>query len=529
MPLPKIFAPTGYLEFVNDGAGNVAEIHIRYTWKDDIKRSVIALVLLGMGLCLIAPNLNPRRHFRSEYAGVLLIFAGATILFRIIHARLTHGGNDVVVVANDQGLNLFLYEQISIVPWSDVGNLEIWKTVSQGELLVATLRNEAIYLSQLRQNHPLSPDKKNAPPFATVAFGHAYDIYKLLDPLRSLRDRAKAHETQPIDVSASPSPDESEFTNSAPMNTPLRKPSVASASRLVSVAVFCASIAFVVYMFVSNGGFPALHSAFRAYAGHNDDDDSVAPNTNLKSQADGGDAYAQFLLGSRYEFGRDGYPRDAQEAVRYYTLAADQGNYKAEFNLGLIYQYGKYGVAKDEEKAVQLYTFAKAQGDSSAASGLAIMYMNGEGGLPKDEAAAMELFKGAADRNDSVAQYYLGRAYLIGNSSITKNDTEAVRLFRLSADQGLSDSEVALAYLYYNGTHGVSQSYEEAARLYKLASDHGNAQAMYGLASMYNSGLGGLPKDGVQGRQLLQRAASLGYAHARELLERYDAKKPAKP
>ena len=68
------------------------------------------------------------------------------------------------------------------------------------------------------------------------------------------------------------------------------------------------------------------------------------PITELRRQAEQGDANAQYNLGIRYVTGI-GVPQDRAEAIRWYRLAAEQGHVLAQSTLGLSYFIGN-GVLK---------------------------------------------------------------------------------------------------------------------------------------------------------------------------------------
>ncbi|MBV8248225.1 MAG: sel1 repeat family protein, partial [Comamonas sp.] len=70
----------------------------------------------------------------------------------------------------------------------------------------------------------------------------------------------------------------------------------------------------------------------------------------LRSTAQSGDAKAQYLLGSRYRFGR-GVNQDLAQAVQWFRKSADQGYAPAQSDLGVLYANGR-GVSQDERQAV---------------------------------------------------------------------------------------------------------------------------------------------------------------------------------
>ncbi len=73
-----------------------------------------------------------------------------------------------------------------------------------------------------------------------------------------------------------------------------------------------------------------------------------------------------------------GVPRDYQEAVKWYRLAAAQKNAAAQYDLGMAYEKGQ-GVPQDYKEAVKWYRLAAAQGNQSAQNSLGVMYANGTG------------------------------------------------------------------------------------------------------------------------------------------------------
>ena len=89
--------------------------------------------------------------------------------------------------------------------------------------------------------------------------------------------------------------------------------------------------------------------------------------TEIRLQAEQGDAFAQYSLGVRYAFGQ-GVPQDDAEAVKWYRLSADQGNATAQNNLGVSYSNGQ-GVLKDSVLAHMWFNIAGANGNEAAREG----------------------------------------------------------------------------------------------------------------------------------------------------------------
>src|SRR3990172_9429688 len=99
--------------------------------------------------------------------------------------------------------------------------------------------------------------------------------------------------------------------------------------------------------------------------------------SDLKAQAQAGDAEVQFTLGDRYENGEDKV-RDEKQAVYWYTRAAEQGHAVAQHHLGGMYFAGK-AVTKDEKQGVSWYMQAAAQGYAESQSVLGMAYLLGRG------------------------------------------------------------------------------------------------------------------------------------------------------
>ncbi|HET9643841.1 MAG TPA: tetratricopeptide repeat-containing serine protease family protein [Burkholderiaceae bacterium] len=105
--------------------------------------------------------------------------------------------------------------------------------------------------------------------------------------------------------------------------------------------------------------------------------DFIAARQQLQPLAEGGDAYAQFLLGQLYEFGRGVATNDAQ-AASWYRKAAAQGHAKAQGRYGLLLSKGR-GVPQDEKEALDWWRRGADQGDADSQGLLGIAYYDGAG------------------------------------------------------------------------------------------------------------------------------------------------------
>jgi TPR repeat protein len=125
---------------------------------------------------------------------------------------------------------------------------------------------------------------------------------------------------------------------------------------------------------------------------------------------------------------------------------ADQGDAEAQFGLGLHYGTA-VGNALDFAQAATWYRKAAAQGHTLAQYNLGIMLARGQGG-PRDDAASADWMRQAAEGGDAGGQYTLGTRYHRASADALRVDTgesriEAYKWFRLAAAQGYRDSDTA--------------------------------------------------------------------------------------
>ena len=121
----------------------------------------------------------------------------------------------------------------------------------------------------------------------------------------------------------------------------------------------------------------------------------------------------QFKIGAMYCKGRDGFPQDYEEALRWYRLAAGRGYAPAQNSIGVMYDYG-LGVPHNYGEAMKWYRLAATQGYVNAQANLGKMY-----------------------------HYAMG---------VYKDFTEAAKWYRLAADQGDADSQANLKQIMARGS-----------------------------------------------------------------------------
>ena len=113
----------------------------------------------------------------------------------------------------------------------------------------------------------------------------------------------------------------------------------------------------------------------------------TASSAELRQMADKGDPAAENAVGLRYFQGdeKNGFPRDEQEAFRWFHSAADHGSLSAQAKLGALY-WGGRGVPKDVNQAYFWTVLARARGNKENKDLAAIL----SSGMTHSQAAAIE-------------------------------------------------------------------------------------------------------------------------------------------
>jgi TPR repeat protein len=142
--------------------------------------------------------------------------------------------------------------------------------------------------------------------------------------------------------------------------------------------------------------------------------------SEIRAEAEKGDAAMQDMLGNIYLLGDGGVKPDAAEAEKWLRLAADQG-----------------------------YGFAQCD--------LALLLLQKSNGA--EEAAGWH--RKAADNGYTCGELGTGLAYFKG-LGVARNLPEAAAWFRKAADKGDAAAQAALASVYAEGSPGVAPDYPEA-------------------------------------------------------------------
>lgn len=135
---------------------------------------------------------------------------------------------------------------------------------------------------------------------------------------------------------------------------------------------------------------------------------AAAPDlTQLRQQAEQGDAWAQLNLGAAYDNGL-GVERNIEQAHYWYLKAAEQGLAKAQFNLAHLL------VTEEEQSGVAAEWMLKAakQGMADAQYLMGVTYAEGIG-VEEDDEKAIGWLKKAVAQGHGDAATFLKESYHI--------------------------------------------------------------------------------------------------------------------
>lgn len=134
--------------------------------------------------------------------------------------------------------------------------------------------------------------------------------------------------------------------------------------------------------------------------------------------------------GYLYEQGK-GVPKNEQEAVRYYKIAAKAGIADAQYNLSRMC-FGGIGMNQDKLKGAAYCFDAAMQSDLDALTLLGTLYLNGDV-LPQDDDKAVMCWRKAALLGSAQAQLLLGKCFMYGQG-----------VLNLAALQGVEEAKLLL-------------------------------------------------------------------------------------
>ncbi|MDP3704313.1 MAG: tetratricopeptide repeat protein [Legionellaceae bacterium] len=275
----------------------------------------------------------------------------------------------------------------------------------------------------------------------------------------------------------------------------------------------------------------------------------------LESQAILGDTTAQFDVGQMHQHGL-GVEKNAQEAIKYYQLAAAQQDLPSEYNLGLLYLLGS-DITADYKLAIEWLDDAAFKGNAYAQYVLARIYDHGYRNAENQEVIAadpeqsMAMYKLAAANNFGLAQYRLAELLVrqkqtdISLTDKEKRNQLIKKLYQGAAADGVEQAHLPLAF--YDAMDSDITKQQLAFSAANTEAIAGNKQAALLLGLMYDRGIGveanqdsaihwyqqaaenpvsafilgtytfegiGVSKDPAKARELLQRAVDSQFSYA---------------
>lgn len=201
-----------------------------------------------------------------------------------------------------------------------------------------------------------------------------------------------------------------------------------SQARVRRASIIAATLVLTLFAWGSGTAWADYGAGLTAYQRG----DFAAAIAAWKPLADQGDAKAQLGLGILYDSGH-GVPQNAEEAGRWYGLAADRGNVAALYNLGRLFTEGR-GVPVDFERARRLWQLAADNGSAPAAHNIGVMNYTGIG-VPQNLQEAARWFQRAADQGYPESQFMLGEMNRLG-IGVPQDVANGMRLLSVAELQG---------------------------------------------------------------------------------------------
>lgn len=219
---------------------------------------------------------------------------------------------------------------------------------------------------------------------------------------------------------------------------------------------------------------PEESGAKDAVAPGNSDPDTVAPSRFGEQPAD--EAFGAYQRGLYLTARNLALPR------------AEAGDANAQMLLAEIYARG-LGVPRNAEEAEKWYRLAAGKGKAEAQLQYALILLNrAEDDATKDKARI--LMKAAADAGNANAQFNYAQM-LIGNRPGSRSLSDAYPYFLKAAEQGIADAQYAVSQILANGAIGIDQDTVSAREWLIRAARQNFDTAQYDLGNWYLMGIGG--------------------------------------
>jgi TPR repeat protein len=248
----------------------------------------------------------------------------------------------------------------------------------------------------------------------------------------------------------------------------------------------------------------------------------------LLSQAELGNSEMQFAVAMSYYNGNS-LTKNANEGLKWMTVAAENGNNGAATMLGQFYLAGNMGALKDDKTALRWFVKGAEAGNAVAQNFVGDCYLDGKGtdadpkeavkwyckgaktgfpsstlgdcylngiGVIKDEKEAVKCYTKSASLGDTWAEYMIGKCLRDGVGT-TKNEAESQFWFSKANEGGKRviewsrnrpeqldvDTQYFLGQIYIYGI-GAEKNKEEAGKWFAKAAENGNQRAQIALEAL---------------------------------------------
>lgn len=210
-------------------------------------------------------------------------------------------------------------------------------------------------------------------------------------------------------------------------------------------------------------------------------------------------------------------PKDFDDIMRYYRIAAAYGNYKANKNAQLLITQGLVVAPDGQKEAVDLAMQMMRAGIPGGYYDVG-HYLETGYGVQQDPAAALRYFRKAADLGSPEAQDYVAEKLLPDEAA----REIALQMWRCAAAQGYGKAATMLGNVL-----GAQGHFPEAVKAYQEGVAAGSGLSAYGLENGFK---GPAPTDRLNYIGLskdLERSDR--YRKIRKFFERNDGRNPTVP
>ncbi len=233
--------------------------------------------------------------------------------------------------------------------------------------------------------------------------------------------------------------------------------------------------------------------------------------------AETGDVVARLRVATLYWVGRCGFRKDeakgdelAAQVLADVEVLAEGGDPYAQYLVGLSYNAG-IGTAQDTRRGLALLERSAAAGEVWAMWNLGWAYESGKG-VEANPKVAMDWYERAAEAGHVLAMATIGSAHLGNRRGRAIDYPRARQWLERAAARGSGLAMTRLGDMHKRGYH-FEKSRRAAIDWYLKAASVGEGLAMYFLAYASFNG-DGLPRDQAAGVEWLRRSAETDFYYA---------------